>query len=40
MVSEEKIDKKEAILRIEPASIDQLLHPRLDPKKAKKPNTK
>ncbi len=31
MVAENLIDKKEAIRRIEPASLDQLLHPRIDP---------
>ncbi len=32
MVSEGIIDKEEAIKRIDPASLDQLLHPTLDPK--------
>ncbi len=32
MVSEKLIDKKEALQRIEPESLDQLLHPTLDPK--------
>ncbi len=32
MVHEKLIDKKEAIKRIEPDSLDQLLHPTLDPK--------
>jgi len=32
MVHEKLIDKKEAIRRIEPESLDQLLHPMLDPK--------
>lgn len=32
MVSENLIDKKEAVRRIDPASLDQLLHPTLDPK--------
>lgn len=32
MVQEGLIDKKEAIKRIEPESLDQLLHPTLDPK--------
>lgn len=32
MVNEGVIDKKEAIKRIEPSSLDQLLHPTLDPK--------
>ncbi len=31
MVNEGLITKEEAILRVEPASLDQLLHPRLDP---------
>jgi pyruvate,orthophosphate dikinase len=31
LVREEVIDRKEAIRRIEPASLDQLLHPMLDP---------
>ena len=31
MVKEKLITKEEAIMRIEPAQIDQLLHPRLDP---------
>ncbi len=31
MVSEKRIDKKEAIKRIDPLSLDQLLHPTLDP---------
>ena len=33
MVKEKLIDKKEAILRVDPYSLDQLLHPRLDPQK-------
>jgi len=36
MVSEKLIDKKEAIRRIDPAGIDQLLHPTLDPKAERK----
>src|SRR5262249_5720417 len=32
MVSEGLITSDEAVLRVEPASLDQLLHPRLDPK--------
>lgn len=32
MVDENLIDKKEALKRIDPASLDQLLHPTLDPK--------
>ncbi len=32
MVAENLIDKKEALKRIDPASLDQLLHPTLDPK--------
>jgi len=32
MVNEKLIDKKEALMRIDPASLDQLLHPTLDPK--------
>lgn len=35
MVSEKLITKKEAVLRVEPASLEQLLHPRLDPKAEK-----
>ena len=35
MVAEGLIDKKEAVLRINPASLDQLLHPTLDPKAKK-----
>lgn len=31
MVNEGLIDKKEAVLRIDPASLDQLLHPVIDP---------
>ncbi|MDR2842690.1 MAG: pyruvate, phosphate dikinase [Spirochaetaceae bacterium] len=42
MVEEGLIDKETAILRVEPAHIDQLLHPMVDPKvlKAEKPLTK
>ena len=32
MVSEGLIDKKQALLRIDPSSLDQLLHPTFDPK--------
>jgi len=32
MVKEKLISKEEAVLRVEPASLDHLLHPRLDPK--------
>jgi pyruvate, orthophosphate dikinase len=32
MAKEELIDLKEAVLRVDPSSIDQLLHPALDPK--------
>jgi len=32
MVKEKLITKEEALMRIEPSSLDQLLHPRLDPK--------
>ena len=32
MVNEGLIDKKQALLRIEPSSLDQLLHPTFDPK--------
>ncbi len=35
MVQEKLIDKKEAIKRIDPLSLDQLLHPTLDPKAKK-----
>ncbi len=35
MLSEKLIDKKEAILRVSPDQLDQLLHPRLDPKARK-----
>lgn len=36
MLEEKLIDEKTAILRVSPASLDQLLHPTLDPKAAKK----
>jgi len=32
MVQEGLISKEEAVLRVEPASLDQLLHPIIDPK--------
>ena len=35
MVAEGLIDKREAVIRINPASLDQLLHPTLDPKAKK-----
>lgn len=35
MVNEKLIDKKTALLRIDPASLDQLLHPTFDPKAKK-----
>ncbi|OIP37416.1 MAG: pyruvate, phosphate dikinase [Deltaproteobacteria bacterium CG2_30_63_29] len=35
MVDEGLIDKREAVLRVEPISLDQLLHPTLDPSAAK-----
>jgi len=35
MFNEKMISKDEAILRIDPYSLDQLLHPRLDPSKSK-----
>ncbi len=35
MVKEKRIDKKEALKRIDPLSLDQLLHPTLDPKAKK-----
>ncbi|MDX9708435.1 MAG: pyruvate, phosphate dikinase [Trichloromonas sp.] len=35
MVKEGLIDDKEAVLRVEPSQLDQLLHPSLDPKAAK-----
>jgi pyruvate, orthophosphate dikinase len=40
MVNEGLITKKEAVLRINPYALDQLLHPRLDPKKKGTPITK
>ena len=36
MVNEGRIDKKEALLRVDPSSLDQLLHPTLDPKAKRK----
>ena len=36
MVKERMIDKKTAILRVDPAALDQLLHPQFDPKAPKK----
>ena len=36
MVKEGLISEKEAVLRVEPASLDQLLHPRFDPKAKKR----
>ena len=36
MVGEGLIDKKEAVLRVDPQQLDQLLHPVLDPKTRKK----
>jgi len=35
MVKEKLIDEKEAVLRVQPAQLDQLLHPSLDPAAAK-----
>ncbi len=35
MVEEKLIDKKTAVMRVEPASLDQLLHPTFDPKAKK-----
>ncbi len=35
MIDEKMITEEEAILRLDPASLDQLLHPTLDPKAAK-----
>jgi len=35
MVNEKLIDKKTAVMRVDPASIDQLLHPTFDPKAEK-----
>lgn len=40
MVAEELIEKEEALLRIEPQALDQLLHPTLDPMAHKKVITK
>lgn len=40
MVAEKLINEKEAVLRINPYSLDQLLHPRLDPLKKGVPITK
>ena len=40
MVDEKLIDENEAVLRIDPYSLDQLLHPRLDPNKKGVPLTK
>lgn len=40
MMDEKLISKEEALLRIDPASLDQLLHPTLDPKSAKTVLTK
>ncbi len=40
MVKEKLISEKEAILRIDPAQLDQLLHPRLDPNAPKNVITK
>jgi pyruvate,orthophosphate dikinase len=36
MVKEGLIDEREAVMRIDPASLDQLLHPMLDPKAERK----
>ncbi len=36
MIAEGLIDEKEALLRLDPKSLDQLLHPTLDPKTEKK----
>jgi pyruvate,orthophosphate dikinase len=36
MVAERLIDKRQAVQRIDPASLDQLLHPTLDPKAPRK----
>ena len=36
MASQGLIDRKEAVLRVNPASLDQLLHPTLDPKATRK----
>ncbi|HEU5298059.1 MAG TPA: pyruvate, phosphate dikinase [bacterium] len=40
MVGEKLISKDEAVLRVEPASLEQLLHPRLDPSARKQPIAK
>ena len=40
MVAEKLISKEEAIMRIDPAALDQLLHPMLDPKATKTVLTK
>jgi pyruvate, orthophosphate dikinase len=40
MVDEALIDKREAVLRIEPAQLDQLLHPQFDPDATYEPLTK
>ena len=40
MVKEKLISKEEAILRVEPSQLDQLLHPIIDPKAKKKVLTK
>ncbi|MCL1899823.1 MAG: pyruvate, phosphate dikinase, partial [Promicromonosporaceae bacterium] len=40
MVDEGKIDKQEALRRIEPAQLDQLLHPGIDPSHTATPITK
>jgi len=40
MVGEKLIDKKQALLRIDPSSLDQLLHPTFDPAAARNVITK
>ena len=40
MIDEKLIDEKEALLRVDPASLDQLLHPSLDPKATRTKLTK
>jgi pyruvate,orthophosphate dikinase len=40
MVDEGMISREEAILRIDPATLDQLLHPRIDPSTAPEPAAK
>jgi len=40
MIDEQLIDEKEAVLRVEPNSLDQLLHPTLDPEAEKTKLTK